>query len=204
LSLSTDVLKNVTIRSANSEIRGKLAIAGRPAVQAGSSPDQNDRISEASFTIPGTVAFFHSSRTQVPAFLRIAPKGTIDLRDLHVKELAFAKENADPEAPFQSGIVSGNVTMLSTGEQIKLERGSRLRLVDAEGIVSQLAIGPDGVVFSFEGKVRSALLGPPGFDHELKPSWLDYFFRQQRLYFFWGAVSFLWALLWSGRTLLFK
>ena len=56
----------------------------------------------------------------------------------------------------------------------------------------------------FEGKVRSASTGPSGFERELQPSLLEYLYHQQRLGFFWAAVSFLWGVLWSARTLIFK
>jgi hypothetical protein len=132
------------------------------------------------------------------------PKGKIDLANLHVAEISFAKETYDSETPFASGIMKGSVTVLSTGEKLPLQEGSRLRLEGTEGIISRLAIGPEGSTLIFEGAVRSAIIGPSGFERQLKPSLLDYLYHQQRLGFFWAAASFLWGLLWSARTLIFK
>ena len=85
-----------------------------------------------------------------------------------------------------------------------MQQGSRLRLEGAEGVISRLTIGPDGAALIFEGEVRSAATGPPGFERQLKPSLLEYLYHQQRLGFFWAVASFIWGLLWSARTLIFK
>jgi hypothetical protein len=197
-------LQTLGINSWNSQMLGQLQVYGTPKIQAGQSPQESEKLSEARFDIPGTITFFHDA-AQVPSILRVTPRGSLTLADLAVEKISFAKEKADSETSFQSGIIRGNLTVLTTGEKPQLlEAGSRLRLEGVKGVISALAISGDGIHLVFEGRVRSATIGPPGFERELKPSLLEYMYHQQRLGFFWAVASFLWGLLWSARTLIFR
>lgn len=197
-------LQTLNVNSWSSPLLGELQVYGTPKIQAGQSPEKNQKLTDARFDIPGTITFFHAA-AQVPSILRLTPRGSLTLADLSVKEIAFAKERTDSETSFQSGIIRGSLTMLTTDEKpTSLEAGSRLRLEGAKGVISALTISGDGVHLLFEGRVRSATLGPPGFERELKPSLLEYMYHQQRLGFFWAVASFMWGLLWSARTLIFK
>src|SRR5262249_37680318 len=103
LSAEKGEVKVIDINSRNARILGQLEIIGRPLIEAGSSPEQSTDIIDTQFDIPGTVTFFHDA-TPVPAVLRVAPRGAIDLPDLHVAEISFAKEIANSETSFRSGI----------------------------------------------------------------------------------------------------
>ncbi len=203
LALAQSEPKQVSISFRNASVLGELEVLGKPIVEAGPSPDRSVSLVESKFDVPGTVTFFHEA-APVPATLRAAPESVIEFLNLHVSEISFAKETPDSDVPFGSGILKGSLTMLSTGETESLNAGSRLRLEGSEGMISRLTISSDGVTVVFDGEVRGAKTGPPGFERQLKPSWLDYLYHQQRLGFFWAAASFLWGLLWSARTLIFK
>ena len=204
LSVKKAELQSLDINSRNSPLLGQLQVSGAPKIEAGRSPQESEKLSEAHFDIPGTVTFFHNG-SQVPAILRVTPRGELTLADLAVDEISFAREKTDSETSFRSGIVRGDLTMLTTGEKHPpLEAGSRLRLEGVEGVISGLTISGDRIHLAFEGTVRSASVGPPGFERELKPSFLEYIYHQQRLGFFWAVASFLWGVLWSTRTLIFR
>jgi hypothetical protein len=204
LSVKKAELQSLDINSRNAPLLGQLQVYGAPKIEAGRSPQEAEKLSEARFDIPGTITFFHKA-PQVPAILRVTPRGTLTLAGLPVEAISFAREETDSETSFRSGIVRGALTMLTTGEKYpSLEAGSRLRLEGVEGVISELTISGDGIHLVFEGKVHRASLGPPGFERELTPSILDYIYHQQRLGFFWAAASFLWGLLWSARTLIFR
>ena len=110
LSVGKGELKIVDINSRNAPMLGQLEVIGRPVIEAGSSPEQSASIIETQFDIPGTVTFFHDA-TLVPAVLRVAPRGTLDLPNLHVGEVSFAKEITDSGTQFRSGIIDGSVTI---------------------------------------------------------------------------------------------
>jgi hypothetical protein len=56
----------------------------------------------------------------------------------------------------------------------------------------------------FQGTVREVRLGPPGYAENLMPTYLEYFYFNQPLAFFWGAIVFFWGLLWGIRRTLFQ
>jgi hypothetical protein len=138
------------------------------------------------------------------AAIRFTPKTNLTINNLHVKDISFGKESVDGSPLLESGIINGTVTILSTGEKVSLAPTSRLRIEGATGVITRLDVGENGLSLLFEGTVTSASTGPDGFARELKPSLLEYLYHQQRLGFFWAAASFLWGLLWSARTLIFK
>jgi len=172
-------------------------------IQAGPSPEQTENLSATSFEIPGIITFYHDT-ARTPAVLRVTPRDELELFDLAVQSMSFAREATDSDTSFRSGIVDGKLIILSTGEEVPLGPGSRLRLDGVDGVISKMTIGSSGATLAFEGKVKDAFTGSPGFERELQPSLLEYLYHQQRLGFFWTVVTFLWGVLWSARTLYFK
>jgi hypothetical protein len=195
--------QTLSINSWNAPMLGQLELFGKPVVDAGRSLEQTEKLSAANFEIPGIVTFYHDTG-RMPSVLRIAPHTALELADLPIQGISFAREAVDSDTSFRSGIIKGKLTIPSTGEELQLDSGTRLRLNLAEGILSKLTIGSDGVTLAFQGKVTSAFTGPPGFERELEPTLLEWLYHQQRLGFFWTVVTFLWGVLWSARTLFFK
>ena len=204
LSIKKDESQTVRINSWNAAMLGQVEVFGKPVIQAGQSPEQNEKVAVTNFEIPGLVTFYHDT-ARTPAGLRVSPASELELLDLATRSISFAREATDSATSFRSGIISGQLIVQSTGEETKLGPGSRLRLDDVEGIISKLTIGPDGATLAFEGKVKKASIGPPGFERELQPSLLEYLYHQQRLSaLFWTVITVLWGVLWSGRTLFFR
>jgi hypothetical protein len=203
LSIKKGELRTLSINFWNAAMLGQVEVFGKPVIEAGRAPEQTEKLSGASFEIPGIVTFYHDT-ARTPAVLRVTPRSELELVDLPIRSISFAREAADSDTSFRSGIMNGKLTILSTGEELPLGPGSRLRLDGVDGIISKLTIGSDGATLAFEGKVKSASTGSPGFERELQPSLLEYLYHQQRLGFFWTVVTFLWGVLWSARTLFFK
>jgi len=195
--------QTLNLNSWNAEMLGQLELFGKPTVDAGQSLEHTEKLAGANFEIPGIVTFYHNAG-RMPAALSVTPHGGLELADLPVQSISFAREAVDSDTSFRSGIIKGKLTIPSTGEELQLDPGSRLRLNLVDGIVSKMTIGSDGVTLAFEGKVTSAFTGAPGFERELEPTLLEWLYHQQRLGFFWTVVTFLWGVLWSARTLFFK
>jgi hypothetical protein len=70
------------------------------------------------------------------------------------------------------------------------------------GAISALRVMPDGITVRFAGSVHGLTLGRANFARELRPTLIEYLFHQQTVGFLWGAVTFLWGMLWSARRLL--
>jgi hypothetical protein len=89
--------------------------------------------------------------------------------------------------------------MTDTGERIPLAPAAALLLSEANGLVGALQVTPNNLRLKFEGTASEVKLGTGDFARNLKPSILDWLFHQQKLGFFWGAITFLWGMAWSAR-----
>jgi hypothetical protein len=128
----------------------------------------------------------------------------LQLRRVPIDDLSLFTEttHADQQLSFTSGITEGTMTLAATGGTLDLKAGDPLYLEGANGVVLGLDIGPEGLQLWFDGEVRGVSLGTSGFRRNLKPTLLEYLYHQKKLGFFWGAVTFLWGLTWSGLRLL--
>ena len=123
---------------------------------------------------------------------------------MQVSGLSFFDERSSGtgELAFASQIERGTLTLTDADEQLTLSRGAALRLGDAHGIVSEMQVGKEGLHITFEGTVATVALGRGDFDHNIKPSLLEWLYHQQKVGFLWGAVTFLWGVIWSARKVL--
>jgi hypothetical protein len=198
---------DVDILTLNKHFQGQLQVAGSPSISAGSAglvPDSKIFIEKAPFDPPATVTFDDAGRPLIPAQLRARPLEKLQLPRVPIRALGLFTEttNADQQSSFTSGITEGAVTLSDTREAIELRAGDPLYLEGANGIISRLEIGPEGLQLWFDGEVQGISRGIPGYERNLKPTLLEYLYHQEKLGFFWGAVAFLWGLIWSGRRLL--
>jgi hypothetical protein len=204
LSIARGQSDAVDLRSKDAALDGQLTVSGSPRVTAGRAQDTGISVQSAMpLEIPAIVGFHDLGRSGAPAVLSFSPIERVIFRDISIVGLNFLIEVDTRIASFRSAIRSGTAVVSDTGETIPLTEGSHLHLDNATGLISELAIDAGGMTVLFEGEVRNALLGPPGFERELKPSLLEYIYHQQKFGFVWGAATFIWGLLWSGRQLLF-
>jgi hypothetical protein len=155
---------------------------------------------------PGRFEFQYDGRSELPALLHISPADTLDLhREIAVSGLGFFEEHTGGSqgSAFTSAIISGTLTMTDTGEHIPLVPAAGLRLDDARGFVTALKVTPKDVQVMFEGTASCVRLGTGDFARNLKPTILEWLFHQQKLGFFWGAITFLWGIAWSARKFFF-
>ena len=90
--------------------------------------------------------------------------------------------------------------MLTRG--IKLERGDRLSLKEAEGRVSELRVA-NGVQMRFAGTAKSVRIGFLDSEHDFTPTVLEYLYHHKNLAFFVSAVTLIWGILWGMKNTLF-
>ena len=153
---------------------------------------------------PARFGFQYDGRGPVSALLHDRPRDSLVLGEMQVSGLSFFDERSSGagESAFASQIERGTLTMTDADEQLTLARGAALRLGDAHGIVSELQVGKDGLHIIFEGTVATAALGRGDFDHNVKPSLLEWLYHQQKIGFLWGAVTVLWGVIWSARKVM--
>jgi hypothetical protein len=157
-------------------------------------------------SLPADIGASGSGNSAIPTLLRVTPLNELILRDMPVQDLNFMRESSDVRLRdiWQSELQSATLTMTDTGEKMTLNDGAMLRLSHSSGTAISLRIVPDAIRLRFEGKVRGITLGRGDFVRDLRPTLLEYVFHQERVGFLWGAMTFLWGLLWSARKLLVK
>jgi hypothetical protein len=184
--------------------RGDIDISGVVSARAG--PALGTSLPSQTFdpeTPPGRIGFQYDGRSALPAVLHVSLVDELRLREIPVSALSFFEERADGTqgSAFTSQIISGTMTMTDTGEQITLAPAAALRLTDAQGIVSTLKVTRKDIQVKFEGTASDVTFGTGDFARSLKPTILEWLFHQQKLGFFWGAITFLWGFAWSARKL---
>jgi len=182
--------------------RGDLDVSGTVAGSAGPTPVTS--LPPVRFDPdmpPGRFGFQYDGRGALPALLHLSSADTLRFREIAVSGLGFFEERADgtQSSVFASQIVSGTLTITDTGEQIPLVPAAALLLADAGGLVGTLRVAPNNVRVKFEGTASEVKLGTGDFARDLKPTFLEWFFHQQKLGFFWGAITFLWGMAWGAR-----
>jgi hypothetical protein len=196
----------INILSFNAPLKGQLQIFGSPAVSAGEAPSRSTALQTPHLEVPLTILFYGDGHPRIPARIRLNAKDKITWRNIAISKLSFFREEsgADEGSVCVSGIESGTVTIGETGEKAELQARDQLYLESFTGIVQELELGPDALRLSFKGRAKKVSVGVTGFEENLAPTWLSYLYHQERLGFLWGAVAFLWGIIWSGRELLLK
>ena len=202
LTLASDETGATDMVVREGPFRGDLDVSGTVAGSAGPTPAE--RLPPAAYDPdmpPGRFGFQYDGRGALPALLHLSAADTLGLREMVVSGLGFFEERADgtQSSVFASQIVSGTLTITDTGEQIPLAPAAALVLADADGLVATLRVAPKNVHVKFEGRASEVKLGTGDFTRNLKPTILEWLFHQQKLGFFWGAITFLWGMAWSAR-----
>jgi hypothetical protein len=180
--------------------KGSVKVAGHDNHGAEWKPDAVD-FDE----VPADFGSNGMGSSVVPASMQIHPLSSIVLRGIPITEISFLQEELDAQQkPIAvSRIKSGSITLTDVASKFSLSTGDMLHLEDARGVVSVLEIGASVIKLRFEGNVSGIVTGQGDFQHDWRPSVLDFLFHQQRIGFVWGAITALWGLLWSVRKLLF-
>jgi hypothetical protein len=189
---------------------GDIDVSGEVNGHAGLNPNDNLPLKQFDPEMPpGRFAFRYdgqSSPDQQPPFIHGSPVETLTLPDIVVSNLSFVEQRPKPARPdqyvFTSQITSGTITMTDTGEQITLVPAADLQLANVRGRIAALQVTDKDIQVKFEGAANDVMLGAGDFSRNLKPTILEWLFHQQRLGFFWGALTFLWGIAWSARKIL--
>ena len=157
-----------------------------------------------SIEVPETIEFRAQVDKAPPMRFQARPREPWILRNVPVQNLSFSQEfPGEPgERSFVSTILKGTLTLHDIAETLTLREQDRLSLTGVQGRVVELR-AEDSINVIFEGTAEEILIGPPGGAQNRAPSYLEYFYHQKPLAFFWSAIIFLWGILWSVRRTMF-
>ncbi len=155
-------------------------------------------------TYPETITLYSNGQGAVPTRFRIQHEEPLRLEGLKVQQIYFREDDPSVSGQFRSAIGDGTLTLLDIpSKSVALHRRDWVLLIGpikAERLEITVA---EQISIMFMGKVGGLRVGPEGFERNLAPSWLEYWYHNSRIALFLSVVGSLWAFLWSVRKLLF-
>ena len=85
-----------------------------------------------------------------------------------------------------------------TSSEVEVANGDVVSVEVVNGIVHEIVLA-DVIEVIFSGAATSVRVGPRGYERELMPSYLRYYFHSDRLSFFVASFGMLWGILWSAQ-----
>jgi len=190
------------IYAKGSQLSGRFSIRRGQAVINGEEQQYNIPIN-----LPPSTISFKTIKTNYdydPIRFDLNGNHFWEFTNLRVNSLNFYRENPPNSGSFESTIESGKISIYESESQIILTRGEALSIEIASNRSTSIKKLEDKFHLSFEGEVMKIIAGPEGFEKNLKPTLLEYFYYNKRLTFLWSAIVFIWGLLWSIRNTLFR
>jgi hypothetical protein len=192
---------SIYVRGARLE--GELAIKGSLELTAGNKLGGGQRLARLELAIPETVVFSSRKVGAVPVRLQGELSESWRLNDIPARDLGFQRQApGDPgEVSFVPTITGGTITLPEVSRTVTLHENDYVSMRGIRGRVVEMKLEPR-IALVFHGTATEVRLGPPGYAKNLMPTYLEYFYFNQPLAFFWSAALFFWGLLWGvWRTL---
>jgi hypothetical protein len=193
---------DVDIQTRYAPFRGELSAAGKLAISADSVPSHIEP-AHVDWRLPVSVGFLDDGRHVIRADLRTSVSKNLTLPPISIDQLSLFSEapNLDQGRTFVRSIIAGAMTLPDGGTQIDLQPADTIVLRDARGLVTGLTVGPRDIQLTFDGEAREVLRGVPGYEQDLTPTLLQYFYHREPFTLACTTVFGLWALLWGARNL---
>ncbi len=188
-------------------VRGKLTVLGKGILTAGPEPGRQTVRREYTIEIPETIEFSVGDPKGVPSRLTIHSPQKWNLGKIPFADVTFALEETRDlsETELVSGIKSGSVRFNDTSwPPIELSENEIVSVHQMDGARIELRSGDGTAHVTLNGLVKDVTVGDSRTRQELAPSLLEYLYNKKSLTFFWGAIVFLWGILWGIRKTIFR
>jgi hypothetical protein len=186
---------------------GTLTLSGKGTMTAGVKSGETSLNRTYDLPIPETVEFSVADPRGVPSEFSIHSPQTWSLSGVPLGNINFQLETvgAPGESKTVSGIKSGSIRFNDTSwPSMVLSEGELLTIHKTQDARIE-ARGEAGLVrLSLNGFVKNVTVGDSEPGRELAPSYLEYFYSTKSFAFFWGAIVFVWGLLWGIRKTIFR
>lgn len=174
-------------------VTGKITVSGGPRAGIVSTHHTYN------IDIPETIEFSVTDPQNIPSQFSIHSPNKWSFSKPRVSDVSFVKEEVSGagERALTSGVKSGTVRFNDTswptldvreGDLLRVNRTQSARF-DAQGDGSAIHVALNGLV-------GSLVVGDSETRKELAPSYLEYLYNRKSLTFLWGAIVFLWGLIW--------
>ncbi len=197
----------VDLYASRARLTGRVTVTGKVNVTAGPRAGETTVHATYEIDIPETVEFAVEKAQSVPFQLTVHSPAPWSAGRPQAASLSFAREEmrGAGERLLTSGVQKGTARFDDTAWPIlELREGDLLSLRPTKSAVVD-ARGANGAIhMTVNGAVSRFLVGDAAARTELAPSWLEYLHNKKSLAFFWGAIVFLWGLIWSVRNTIFR
>lgn len=196
----------VDLFASRGPLSGRVSVLGKVTVTAGPRFGEVATHHSFNFDIPETIEFAVIDPKGVPTQLSVHSPAKWSLSKPRCSEISFAREEVSGAAQraLTSGLTSGTIRFNDTSWPVlDLREGDLLRVNRTESARIE-AHGDRGLMHvTLTGSVGSVTVGDSETRKELAPSYLEYLYNRKSLAFVWGAIVFLWGLIWRMSKAMF-
>lgn len=216
-SLKIDKAASVQITANKSEVsffvtmkpvRGTITVLGKGNLMAGEEPGHYSVRREYALTVPETINFAAQDPKGIPARITVhMPQKPWSAGRAPFGYVGFALEEPKDisEHELISGIQSGSVLFNdTTWPAMALSEDQIVSAHQTSSARIELHSGDDGMHVLLNGAVKDVSIGDAENHRELAPSRLEYLYNKKSLAVFWGAIVFVWGVLWGIRKTIFR
>jgi hypothetical protein len=186
----------------NTSFRGKFSIHSGTVTTS----DTSYQFSIALDNPPATFSFETlPAGSKAPGIeLHLAGDTQWKVNGVKADSLRFEENYPPGTFDFRTTIVAGMVRLEETGNSYPIPQGQRLMVEAVRTHSFSLTDTGSDLHFKFRGDV-SVLKGKYMDEvKDLKPTWLEYLYKNERMLFIWSAILFIIGSIWSIRNVLFK
>lgn len=123
---------------------------------------------------------------------------------LNPNKMEFKMEHPPGSGNFESLIHGGKLLLFDTNKEIELRKHESFYVGIKNTRRLNLKETENKITVSFEGRISKLIGGPEGRQRNLKPTYLEYFYENQKVALLWGAFVFIFGILWSIKNTIFK
>ena len=108
---------------------------------------------------------------------------------IDIKKLSFLKERPPNSGKFESTIITGNIKVMQNNSSYNISNLDYLtinKIFETKRFSIIHAVNEIRIIF--EGKVSGITIGPKKFQQNIMPSYLSYFYNQQKRSIFWVSL----------------
>jgi hypothetical protein len=188
-------------------MRGTVTVFGVGSMTAGSKSGDTSVTRRYSLEVPETLEFVLSHPQAIPSRLTIHRPKRWNLGIIPVANLNFAMEEVRgiTETEFTSGIKSGSIRFNDAAwRSIEISENELLTVNQTDEAAVELRSAEPLIHVTLNGVVKDVMVGRAEARTRMSPSYLEYFYNKKALAVFWGAVVFVWGILWGIRRTIFR
>ena len=119
-------------------------------------------------------------------------EGDVSLNNLSVNSTSFWDSPNPSERKFESRVDSGFIFIHDTKKLIPLENNWEVSNSNAKGILSATSkFKQTNLKVSYKGELNDLEIGVRDEITKIRPTWIEYFYNNERLKLFWGVLIYL-------------